>query len=537
MRRRTRTPLAAVALLMLWALMPVAPAQATTDIWTFSDDFVDSTAAVNGCGSQGAGFDFVPDTIGYADFGEGCVWHDQCYGTEGMPREYCDLGMFAKHLDACGPVPNCAAVAVLYFGAVAVAGGDPYADAQAQARFRRQGPRKVATSRGDPHLTTFDGRRYSFMAVGDFNLVTRGDTSLVQTRFHPLDQSTSITTGVAVQLGSDRIVAIIDPTADPTTNGITVTINGAVFDDVIAELTDGIITVARRSTSGRGVITVRGHDGFQVDLVDFGLYLDVSVHLSEALEDRAGGLLGDVARYTDTELVLADTNPVFVSQFRLDAQRSWFPPSPTFDYFGDDARSYPRVRLSLDDFPPDDVTAARQTCEASGVAVADVDTCALDVVVTGDNGFARRTGVSTAVATGGPMPGAPATSDAPTAQDLIDAVVDGDVDAVRALLVRGAKPNAVEGGLHPMTAALSTGDAVLEMLTVLLDAGADVHGGVGRNDDSGITPLSGAALNERADIVELLVAAGARWDWGAFRNVNPQEFITDPATLAALDGR
>jgi hypothetical protein len=316
-----------------------------------------------------------------------------------------------------------------------------------------------------------------------------------------------------------------------------VTINGAVFDDVIAELADGIITVARRSTSGRGVITVRGHDGFQVDLVDFGLYLDVSVHLSEALEDRAGGLLGDVARYTDAELVLADTNPAFVSQFRLDAQRSWFPPSPTFDYFGDDARSYPRVRLSLDDFPPDEVTAARQTCEASGVAVADVDTCALDVVVTGDNGFARRTGVSTAVATGGPMPGAPPASDAPTAQDLIDAVVNGDVDAVRALLVRGADPNAVDGGLHPMTAALSTGDAVLEMLTVLLDAGADVHGGVGRNDYSGITPLSGAALNERADIVELLVAAGARWDWGAFRNVNPQEFITDPATLAALDGR
>jgi hypothetical protein len=63
---------------------------------------------------------------------------------------------------------------------------------------------------GDVHLTTFDGLHYDFQAAGEFILAQStvpGDSFLVQARMQPWYNgvSVSITTMVAVQVGSDRV--------------------------------------------------------------------------------------------------------------------------------------------------------------------------------------------------------------------------------------------------------------------------------------------------------------------------------------------
>src|SRR5215218_9773413 len=78
-----------------------------------------------------------------------------------------------------------------------------------------------------------------------------------------------------------------------------------------------------------------------------------------------------------------------------------------------------------------------------------------------------------------------------------------DAETVRALLAAGAKPDAAQDGLNPLTLACEGGDE--GVINQLLDAHADVK--VARFD--GVTPLHLCARAAPAAVVKRLVDAGA----------------------------
>ncbi|WP_139216357.1 ankyrin repeat domain-containing protein, partial [Streptomyces sp. CC77] len=95
---------------------------------------------------------------------------------------------------------------------------------------------------------------------------------------------------------------------------------------------------------------------------------------------------------------------------------------------------------------------------------------------------------------------------APVYEDLFEAVLSGDVDAVVRLLRSGAPAEATDedGGTVLYTAAVNGRAAVVRLL---LAAGADP--GRGSGGTAGDLPLCGAACNGHTEAVRALLAAGA----------------------------
>lgn len=93
---------------------------------------------------------------------------------------------------------------------------------------------------------------------------------------------------------------------------------------------------------------------------------------------------------------------------------------------------------------------------------------------------------------------------AATGEDLVTAVRDGNIAAVRALLKQGVDVNAVQGdGATPLHWAVHVDD--LNAVELLIRAGARVDAA----NDTGVTPLYLACMNRNAPVVEKLLAAGA----------------------------
>ncbi|MDH3457878.1 MAG: SDR family NAD(P)-dependent oxidoreductase [Gemmatimonadota bacterium] len=88
---------------------------------------------------------------------------------------------------------------------------------------------------------------------------------------------------------------------------------------------------------------------------------------------------------------------------------------------------------------------------------------------------------------------------------LHEAIMQGDLQAVRALIEAGADVNAREGmgGSSPLITAATFGET--QAVSTLIEAGAAIN----QQNNEGSTALLAAAFMAHADIVELLLAAGA----------------------------
>lgn len=503
--------------------------EATSERPSNMDDFYDPAATVNGCGSQGAEGIDVPDSFfGLVSFTEACDRHDRCYGTEGMTREACDDQMLEDTLEACGLIPGCARMAAAYYIGVRVGGREPYEEGQRAARGRnfsrdRRGERNWARAHGDPHVRSLDGRSISFQAAGVFEVARADDEVLVQSRTFPSSDHVSVLTGVAMLVG-DRVVSVqID--RDEATVGVY--LDGEPVADRVTVLDGGVVTIDVEPET-TGSVSIWRPDGIQIDVTTFGRSLDFAFAVPERHPSEFTGLLVDgggegatVARVEGSDDW--ETTSDFDSSIRVSAADSWFTDDHDFDYH---APELERLPLPLPALPSDLVAEATARCLEAGVSSDDLNACVYDVVVGGDAGWAGRSafGATRVSELSGRVDESVASP-----VELVVAVGDGDVDAVRRLLADGADPNepgspdpSLEGisELLPLAVAVGNGDA--PMVEVLLEAGADPNAGVppggttAEFTGSGMTPLDGAALSDDVEIVRLLVAAGARADRGFF---------------------
>ncbi len=243
---------------------------------------------------------------------------------------------------------------------------------------------------GDPHMATFDGLAYDFMALGEFQLVRSESLGLdVQMRTFPWGVS-----GSAV----DRIALAL--------NGYQVEIDGweqrLAVDGVETELPEGT-----RWDLGDGAYLIRQDGAFVVNFpstVEARPVLSVKGGTVQMwVPPGAGdvrGLLGDADGDRDGDLKTYDGVPLppdvkeadlyrgFADGWRVNRDNTLFTygAGQSTDDFTD--RSHPSALTRLADLSDEVLAAGTTVCEQAGVADGpQFEDCILDWAITGDQAF------------------------------------------------------------------------------------------------------------------------------------------------------
>ncbi len=264
-----------------------------------------------------------------------------------------------------------------------------------------------AASNGDPHLTTFDGYRYDFQAVGEFVAArsTVGDLE-IQTRQSPLNElrTISVNTAAALRVGTDRLGFYM------VAGIIVVHLNGHIIAEPSRTLAlpgGGVLRTVASSVylDGNGYsVTWPDSSTVYVDQIGpWGLRL-----FAQLAPDRMGhvtGLLGSFDANADNDLAtragaVLPTEPTFTQMYTTFAA-SWriSATESLFDYgtgqstatFTD--RTFPDRAISSEDLPPGSRDQAEAACTYAGVTGGGLlRDCILDVALTGQQAFAINAG-------------------------------------------------------------------------------------------------------------------------------------------------
>jgi hypothetical protein len=249
----------------------------------------------------------------------------------------------------------------------------------------------VALGHGDPHLVTFDGLLYDFQAVGEFVLVSDGADFTVQVRQARWTNTTrpvARIAALAMMIGGSR-VGLYAGDAAP------------VHVDGVAQAPTADIALA-----GGGSIHLAFHNdyvfgwpsGMQLEATVIGDHIDLVVRAPSAGTHSFVGLLGNLDGDHTNDLALRDGTPlaqpvpantlysVFAPSWRITQQESLFDYPPGLGTVDFTDPSFPSDVLTAAMLSPQDYAAGVQACTAAGISLPGVlDSCVLDVGVTGDS--------------------------------------------------------------------------------------------------------------------------------------------------------
>ena len=252
------------------------------------------------------------------------------------------------------------------------------------------------SSNNEPHLRTFDGKRYDLQTAGEL-VAARTDGLEVQVRTEPYQGSdrVSVNTSVAVGVGDQRVTATLQDDGDAV-----VRIDGEerALDELRAEsvaLDGGSVEVRT------GTLLVTSDDGTVVRITGIGgsTRLNVVVDVGEGVTDWEG-LFGDIDGDTDNDLVpQGGTEPIDPSDDAAlydEFANSWRVTDETslFDYAdGEDTETFtdldfPEEPATLDTLDPAGRGIAELVCEAAQIQdPTTFDDCVLDYALTQDVAF------------------------------------------------------------------------------------------------------------------------------------------------------
>ena len=265
-----------------------------------------------------------------------------------------------------------------------------------------------AVSNGDPHLETFDGRRYEFQAVGEFVAASARGLE-IQVRQAPFAgmRTVAVTSAVAMRVGA-------------------ATVGFYLAGGVIAVHATGSTPVERTHDRYAGdVYDVTWPDGTVASVWRAGAYGLVVIVApgTEITTGLLGSHDGDPGNDVIDSPSFATLYPEFADRWRVTDSSS------LFDYAAGQStatftdRSFPARAEPVAAAPGRDV-AARRACELAGVTGAtDLANCVLDVGLTGAPEFAVATASlssSAAALLKIDTPAAPPKIDTPAASLKID---------------------------------------------------------------------------------------------------------------------
>ena len=280
-------------------------------------------------------------------------------------------------------------------------GATPHAPPDNPNSLGPDAPAEPAGSRGDPHLTSFDGRDFPFQAAGEFTLALSDSGDLeVQARQEPArnadgteNLAVTVTTAVAASVNGDGISLTTVP------DGMDLRLDGALTD--VRE---------RRTLPGGGTVEpVTG--GFQIGWPDGstlvvlpngarGLNLQLTpaaarlgalqgmfgpfegVPQNPAMQDRGGTRYPEVAG-------AAPTDPLYTvvgESWRISQQQSLL-----YYAAGESVATFTRRDVPETLIDPSTLDPARQAAASTACAAvpdADRESCEYDVAVSQDTGFA-----------------------------------------------------------------------------------------------------------------------------------------------------
>jgi hypothetical protein len=239
---------------------------------------------------------------------------------------------------------------------------------------------------GDTHCTSFDGLLFDFQGQGEYILATDGGSFVVQGRLQ--GASVSYVTAVATRVGTSRVGIY---TASPTPLRINGVATPIARGEVIPLPGDGAVSFD--GTSYFVAYPTGERLKFSGNTVTPSLGTTTHVPPVTGLLGDANGVPDDDMRTRDGTLVSKPVDfeklyGVWGDSWRITQEESLFDYAP-----GESTATFtkpnPTLPVSAQGLPPSVQAAARATCEAAGVTDQHLlDTCIVDVGVTGDAGFA-----------------------------------------------------------------------------------------------------------------------------------------------------
>ena len=281
-------------------------------------------------------------------------------------------------------------------------------------------PEEKTRSKGEPHLTTFDGVGYSFQGAGEFTLVeSLNDDFNVQVRYVEIDSRATVASAVATIVDGQRVeidsegIEFVEgrPIVTRSTSGGTATVS---IDGEVVEIPDngdldiGSSKIYRRGGqytivyAGENGTIEDGDDQLVVNYLRPGTINIVDVFLGDEKKGQVQGLGGNLNDNPDDDVALPDgtplARPLQFSELYGDYRDAWRinnREESLFDYEdgqGPDTfynPNFPAAPFSFDDLDPDIQARAIQVAFDAGYipGTFEFDSAAFDFAITKDSAF------------------------------------------------------------------------------------------------------------------------------------------------------
>ncbi|MDE5083420.1 MAG: FG-GAP-like repeat-containing protein, partial [Trichodesmium sp. St18_bin1] len=253
--------------------------------------------------------------------------------------------------------------------------------------------RSTGTCWGDVHFVTFDGRKYDLQSSGDFILAEtarKDDDWIVQTRQDRAfwNPSVSVNTAFATLVDGQKVVfntkfpnnrLQIDGVDFPLANGETKSIGNSKIERYNNKYTI-------KYAGNDGIIDI---DDPQLIAFDHSRFLNIHIPNFDTMQGLLGNNDGDPTNdfalrngtQLPNNLTAQEIHNTYGESWRVQPEESLFENSaPNIDI--------PKKFISLEDFPQDQVQAAKNKVFAAGIIDPDrIDAVALDILATGDEIF------------------------------------------------------------------------------------------------------------------------------------------------------
>jgi len=267
-----------------------------------------------------------------------------------------------------------------------------------------------ARSYGDPHITSFDGKSFSFQTVGEFVMARSSDGLMeVQARQKPESDRVSLNTAVAMNVHGDRVAIYASDFPDGNSatpvrvsgqpvyvnNGIYFLPRGGTIENNGKTYTitwpTGEKVQAKISRSGRMDFMNLSVHVFPCSALYNGILGNANGNPNDDFGDRGNSMASSTIFDPIDDRTFNDANTnmerQYLSFLANDFARGFRVTniSSLFDYgFGQSTwtftdESFPRVHLTLADLSQNDRNNARRVCEQQGISREDMAACIFDV--------------------------------------------------------------------------------------------------------------------------------------------------------------